>query len=147
MAHLHKSPETFKKPNMLPGFQNAFMDSTPSQRRVGKGKQREIEDVLGDNLGVASFPDPASPPTSPTRYPRDMDTDVQREVLDFFEENDVTVRPEDISNRDVDIEMAEEVHNISEQMEDVGIIEYFDWKTEVHFNFSCFSITPTTALF
>ncbi|KAF8236475.1 hypothetical protein L208DRAFT_1390557 [Tricholoma matsutake] len=132
MAHLHKSPETFKKPNMLPGFQNAFMDSTPSQRRVGKGKQREIEDVLGDNLGVASFPDPASPPTSPTRYPRDMDTDVQREVLDFFEENDVTVRPEDISNRDVDIEMAEEVHNISEQMEDVGIIEYFDWKTELN---------------
>jgi hypothetical protein len=135
MPHPRKSPEMFKKPNMLPGFQNAFMDSTPSrisQRRVGNGKQREIEDMLGDDLGVASFQGPVSPPASPTRYPQDMDTDVKTEVMDLLEENEA-VRQEDISNRDMDIEMAEEMHNISEEMEDVDI-EPFDWKTEVHLN-------------
>jgi hypothetical protein len=149
MPHPRKSPEKFKKPNMLPGFQNAFMDSTPSrlsQRRAGKGKQREIDHVLGEGSGAASFQHLVSPPTSPIRCPQDMDTDVKMEVLDLFEDNDATVQQEDIPSGDMNIEMAEEAHNVSEEMEDADIIEQFDWKTEVPLNFTCFSIMPT-ALF
>jgi hypothetical protein len=139
-----KSPEKFKKPNMLPGFQNAFMDSTPlrpSQRRADKGKQREIEDVLADDAGAASF---ASPPTSPTRY---TGIDIRMGDLDLVEENDATVRYGYTLNPDMDTEMAEEAHNLSEGMGDVDIIEPFDWKTEVPVIFICYTVIPTTGLF
>jgi hypothetical protein len=131
MPHHRKSPEKFKKPNMLPGFQNAFMDSTPirpSQRRVDKGKQRELEDVLADDLGVAGF---LSPPTSPTRHPHETGIDIRMGDIDLFEESDPSVRYKDTLNPDMDIEMADEVHNLSEGTEDINMIEPFDWKTEV----------------
>ena len=67
-----------------------------------------------------------SPPASPFRYPQNIDTEVKMEVLDLLEDNDTTVQ-QDIP----DIEMAEEAHNISEEMDDTHTIELFDWKTEV----------------
>ena len=144
-----KSPEEFKKPNVLPGFQNAFMHSTPlrlSQRHVDKGKQREIEDVLGADSGVASFRDPMSSPISPTRYPQDADIDVKLNGLDFLEESDATIQQEDMPNRDMDIDMVEATHNAVEETEEVDIIEPLNWKTEVSLNFTYFSIILTTAL-
>lgn len=123
------------------------MHSTPSHlsQRVGKGKQREVDDVHGD--GLRRFRPPVSPPTSPIRYPPNIDIDVKMEVLDLLEENDATLQQEDISNRDVDIEMAEETYNVFEEMEDAQIIEPFDWKTEVQLNSTHFSIMLTIALF
>jgi hypothetical protein len=147
ISHARKSPEKFKKPNMLPGFQNAFVDSSPSllsQWRVGKGKQREIDDVISNGLGVANFVSPVSPPISPTRRPQDMDTYVKIESLDLPKKNEILPQ-EDITNTDMDIEMVEEV-NISEEMEDVDIIEPFDWKTEVHLN-PPFPVTQPKPLF
>jgi hypothetical protein len=65
---------------MLPGFQNAFMPSSPvrsSQTRDGKGKEREVySDSMGKGKRISflkypsqfasDLPPPSSPPSSPT---------------------------------------------------------------------------------
>ena len=129
MLHLRKSPETFKKPSMLPGFQNAFVDFTPSRRRGGKGKQRDTEDVIDDT----NFQNPVSLPSSPARCAQDMDMDVKMETQ-YLLENDITIH---IPNMDVDVEMAEEPRSASEG-ENVDKVEPFDWKTEVYLSFDLF---------
>jgi hypothetical protein len=141
MLHLRKSPEMFKKPSMLPGFQNAFVDLTPSrpsQRRGGKGKQRDIEDAIDDT----NYQNLVSLPSSPARCEQDMDIDFKMETQHLLE-NDITIH---IPNRDVDVEMAEEPGSASEKGENVDKIEPFDWKTEVYLSLICFWIMLMIAL-
>lgn len=131
----YKSPEKPKKSNALPGFQNAFMTSTPlrpSQQRPNKGKQREIG---GTQLHDAPFPSvfhiPVSPPSSPIHRPRRPETNTKGGYLTNPLEEPVPAQDFDI---DGDVEMAaedDETMIFEEAEEEVDPVEPFNWKIEV----------------
>lgn len=127
----YKSPEKTRKSNALPGFQNAFMTSTPlrpSQQRPNKGKQREIETQLQD----APFPSilhvPLSPPTSSMNLPRLPEPIIKQGNL-----HDEPLLTQGFDG-DGDIEMVvddDEAMIFEEAEEEVDPIEPFNWKIEV----------------
>lgn len=130
-----RSPEFPKRHNAaLPGFQNAFVDSTPSRpshSRATKGKERAIEGLepLLEHRSLPSYsqfvedaPRIDSPLSSPTRSS-------QQNTDEKMEDANLEDTPQTFMDVDGDVDMAE---NDEEIVEELDRIEPFNWKAEVN---------------
>lgn len=123
----HKPPENIRRAAVLPGFQNSFVTSTPVRLFRNKGKAKASESFVSQkHLLTGSFPPPISPPSSPTRYRRDMDSDIRMEDVQN-DDNDETEKTNQIA-KDGDVEISEEDDATVGELE---IIEPPNWKAEV----------------
>ncbi|KAJ6625538.1 hypothetical protein B0H10DRAFT_616844 [Mycena sp. CBHHK59/15] len=108
--HSRRTPEKSRKLPKLPGFQNSFVDATPVRPSKDKGM-----------FARASHTREASPPTSPTPFPKELMDVKMDEPGDFNEvlsEHDIL---------DVGRTPSDEVAPV----EELSGVEPFNWKAEV----------------